>query len=62
MALNRVKLGQAVSFMKYLASFASFISLPKTLIWKKITLTASNLLNFAELLVNELMKGIFREV
>ena len=43
------KLGRAVTFMKYLASVVSLIFLPKTLIWNKITSSASNLLNFAEL-------------
>ena len=33
MTLNRVKLGDAVTFMKYFASVVSLIFLPKTLIW-----------------------------
>ena len=37
MTLNRVKLGRAVTFMKYLASVISLIVLPKILIWNKIT-------------------------
>ena len=36
MTLNSVKLGRAVAFMKHLASVASLIFLPKTLIWNKI--------------------------
>ena len=53
---NRVKLGRAVTFMKYLASVVSLIFFPKTLIWNKITFPVSNLLNFVELLENELKK------
>ena len=33
MTLNRVKLGRAVTFIKYLASVVTLIFLPKTLIW-----------------------------
>ena len=33
MTFNRVKLGPAVTFLKYLASVVSLIFLPKTLIW-----------------------------
>ena len=55
MNCNLVKLGYAVTFMKYLASVVSLIFLPKALIWNKITFPASNLLNFAELIKNELM-------
>ena len=44
MILNRVKLGRAVTFIKYLASAVSLIFHPKTLIWNKITFAASNLL------------------
>ena len=35
MTLNRVKLGRAVFFMKYLANVVSLTFLPKTLIWNK---------------------------
>ena len=52
MTLNCVKLGRAVSFMKYFASVVSLIFLPETLIWNKITFPESNLLNFAELVEN----------
>ena len=52
MTLNRVKLGRAVTFMKYLASAVSLIFLPKTLIGNKIKFPASNSLNFAELVEN----------
>ena len=58
MTLTHIKLGSAVTFMKYLASVVSLIFLPKTLIWNKITFSALNSLNFAELVENELMKSI----
>ena len=45
MTLNSVKLGPAVTFMKYFASVVYLIFLAKTLIWNKTTLPASNLLN-----------------
>ena len=40
MALNHVKLGREVTFMKYLASVVSLIFLALTLIWNKITFLA----------------------
>ena len=58
MTLNRVKLGCGITFMKYLASVDSLIFIPKTLIWNKTTFWLSNLLNLAELMVNELAKSI----
>ena len=58
MTLNRVKLGRAVTFSKYLASVISLIFLTKNLIWNKITFWLSNSLNLAELVVNELTKSI----
>ena len=61
MTLNRVKLGRAVTFMKYLASVVTLIFLSKTLIWNKIMFPASNSLNFAELVENELMKNISKK-
>ena len=61
MALNCVKLGGTVTFMKYLASVVSLIFLAKTLIWNKITSLASNLLNFAELVENEPLKSIYKK-
>ena len=60
MYLNRLKPGCVVTFIKYLASVVSLIFLPKTLIWNKITFPASNLLNFAELVENELTRSISR--
>ena len=62
MTLDRVKLGRAVTFIKYLASIVSLIFLPKTLIWNKITLRPSNLLNLALLMVNEITKIIFIKI
>ena len=56
--LNRVKLGHAVTFMNYFASVISLIFLPETLMWNKIKFSASNSLNLAELVINELMKSI----
>ena len=61
MTLNRVKLGRIVTFMKYLASVVSLTFLPKALIWNKIAFPASNSLNFAELVENELMKSISKK-
>ena len=58
MTLNCVKLGRAVTFMKYFASLVSLIFLVKTLICNKITSPASNLLNFAELVESELQKSV----
>ena len=55
---NCVKLVRAITFLKNLASVVSFIFLPKTLIWNKITFPASNSLNFAELVKNELMMSL----
>ena len=60
MTFNCVKLGRAVSFTKYLANVVSLIFPLKTLILDKITLPVSNLLNFAELVENELTKSIFK--
>ena len=48
--------------MKYLASVVSVIFLPKTLIWNRIKLWLLNLLNLAELVVNELTKSIFKKI
>ena len=59
MTLNRLKLGRAVTFMKYLASVVSLIFLVKTLIWNKINFPTSNLLNLSDLVKNELMKSLF---
>ena len=62
MTLNCVKLARAVTFMKYFASEVSLIFLAKTLVWNKITFPASNLLNLAELVVNEPMKSIYQKI
>ena len=61
MTLNRVKLGRAVTFIKYLANVVSLIFLLKTLNWNKITFPTSNSLNLAELVVNEPMKSIYKK-
>ena len=53
MTLNRVKLGSAVTYMKYFASVVSLIFLAKTVILNKIKFAASNLLILVELVVNE---------
>ena len=62
MTLIRVKLGCAVTFMKYFGSVVSLMFLPKTLVWNKITFPASNLLNLAELVENELKKSISKKI
>ena len=61
MTLNRVKLGRAVTFMRYLASVVSLIFLPKIFVWSKITFPSSNLLNLSELVVNRLMKRLTKK-
>ena len=61
MSLNSVKLGHAVTFMKYLASVVSLIFLAKTLIWNKVTFSTSNFLNLAELVTKEPMKSIYKK-
>ena len=62
MTPNRVKLGCAVTFMKYLASEVCVILLPKTLTWNKIMFPVLDSLNFAELVENELMKSISKKI
>ena len=62
MTLNRVRLGPTVTFMKYLASVVSLTFLAEALIWNKITLSASNSLNLAELMINESMKSIYKKI
>ena len=62
MIFNRVKIGCAVTFMKYLASVVSLIFLPETLIWDKITFPASSSMNLAELVANELTKSISKKI
>ena len=52
------QLPRAVTFMKFLASLVSLIFLPKTLVWIKIRLLASKLLNLAELVANEFTRRI----
>ena len=62
MTLNRLKLGRAVTFMKYLASVVSLIFLAKTLIWNKINFPTLNLMNLAELVENEPMKSMYQKI
>ena len=61
MTLNCVKLGRAATFMKYRASVVSLVFLAKALIWNKIMFSASNLLNFAELVENETPKSTYKK-
>ena len=61
MSLNSVKLGRAVTFIRYLASADSLIFLALTLIWNNITFSALNSLNLAELVVNEPTKSIYKK-
>ena len=58
MTVNYVKIGHVVTFMKYLSGVVSLIFLEKTSFLNKTTYPASNLLNLAELVVNEPMKSI----
>ena len=62
MTLSRVNLGCAVTFMKCLASIVSLIFLLKILIWNKITFPVSNSLNLEELVENEPMKSIYKNL
>ena len=47
-ALNRVKLGRVVTFMKYFASLVSSIFLALTLIWNKIMFRAKKFTEFCK--------------
>ena len=62
MTVNHLKLGRAVTFMKYLASAVFLILLAKNLIWNKINFPTLNLLNLAELVENEPMKTIYQSI
>ena len=62
MTLNRVSLGRAVAFMKYLASVASIIFLAKTLIWNKITFSTLNSLDLAKMMANDPKKSIYKRI
>ena len=62
MTLNCVKLGCAVTFMKYLASVVSLLVLAKTLISNKIMFPTLNSPNLAELVINESMKSIYKKI
>ena len=62
MTLNHMKLGRAVTFIKYLTIIVSLIFLTKTLILNKTAFSASNSLNFTELVENELVKNISKKI
>ena len=62
MSLNRVKLERAVIFMIYLAGIVPLIFLAKNSVWNKIMFPTSNSLNLAELVVNEPMKSICKNL
>ena len=53
MTTDRVKVGHAVTFMKYRAGAVSLIHLTKSLFLNKITLLPSNSLNLVELVVTK---------
>ena len=46
MTVNRVKLGRAVTFMKYLARVVSLIFLPETSIWNKTRVSSIKFAKF----------------
>ena len=52
MTVNRLKLGRAITFMKYLANVVSLIFLAKTLIWNKINFPTLNLMDLAGLIAH----------
>ena len=62
MTANRLKLGCAVTFMKYLASVVPLIFLKKPLIWNKINYSTLNLMGLAEPVENEPMKCIYQKL
>ena len=62
MTLNRVKLGHAVTFIKYVASVVSLIFIAKNLIWNKITFPTSNLSNLAEPVKSKPLKGTYKKI
>ena len=51
---------RCIMIFNELTSAVSLILLPKTLIWNRIMFPSSNSLNLAELMVNDLMKSIFK--
>ena len=61
MTPNHLKLGCAITFIIFFASVVCLILLAKTLIWNKITLLASNLLNLCDLVENEPLKSIYKK-
>ena len=55
-----MNLGRAITLVKQLTNIVVLMFLPKTLIWNKTALLASNSLNFPELVVNELKANLGR--
>ena len=51
---------RCIMIFNELTSAVSLIFLPKTLIWNKTMFPSSNSLNLAKLMVNDLMKSIFK--
>ena len=62
MILDHEKLGHAFTFMKDLASVVISNFLPKTLIWNKMVLLASNSLKLVGLVVNLLKKTFSKNI
>ena len=61
MTVNRLKLGRAVTFMKYLAGVVSLIFLAKTLIWNKNNFPTLNSMNLADLVENGPIESIHQK-
>ena len=61
MTVNRLKLGRAVTFMKYLAGVVSLIFLAKTLIWNKNNFPTLNSMNLADLVENGPIESIYQK-
>ena len=62
MIRNREKLGQAITFEKYLASVDFLVFLQESFIWNKIAFPASSFLNLSELLINDLKMNISENI
>ena len=62
MVLNHVKLGCAVTSMKYLTSVVSLIFLSKTLSLNNLAFLASNSLKLAEIVANVQKKIISKNI
>ena len=59
MIVYRVKLERAVIFIKYIASTVSLIFPSESLIWSKVVLPASDLMNFLGMVKNVLKKTLY---